>query len=338
MRNTILAAVLFGFASSPVFGEATVEELTKRVEKLEKTVEALVGGITFFNDDTKLKAAVPGEAEAAVAGEVVINVRTDGSVQLGDKRHTREELNAELTKLAKQDEGQPVRIRADAAVEYQRVVEVVDACQKAGLQDLSFATKQPAEEAGHEACEDKLVVVAELVPDLNDRFFETVETSRQPWIVEGSDGSLEDTMDGNIDADDLVLIERTANCVSSHQGEHTMDHCDAVKTGDGVEIELSGGAPAFMSSMSVTIDSKWQFVCRFKAVYPSPDVAVHWKVTKKAMKLKAAPGAPGSRLRGWISVEFAEIDDATGEAKSHKIEGYIKPVLQSPATEMEEDK
>jgi biopolymer transport protein ExbD len=340
MRNAIIAATLFGFASSPAFAEATVQELTERVEKLEKTVETLVGGMSFFNDDTKLKVAVPGGPDQAAGGEgeVVISVRADGSVQLGEKQLSLDELKAELTKLAKQDKEQAVRIRADEAVEYQRVVDVVDACQKAGLQGVSFATKQPVHEPGHDACEDKLVVAAELVPDLNNRFFETVETSRQPWIVEGADGSLEDTMDGNIEADDLVLIEKTANCVSSHQGEHAMDHCNAVKTEEGLEIELSGGEPAFMSSMSVTVDAKRQFVCRFRAVYPSPDAAVRWKVTKKAMKLKAAPGEPGSRLRGWLSVEFDEIDDATGEAKGHKIEGYFKPVIQSPASEMEEDK
>jgi biopolymer transport protein ExbD len=340
MRSSIIAAALLGFVNSPVFAEATVAELTERVEKLEKTVETLVGGMSFFNDDLKLKAAVPGEPDhdAEAEGEAVISVKADGSFQLGDKQLALEELQAELTKLAEQGKEQPVRIRADAAVEYQRVVEVVDACQKAGLRGVSFATKQPVHESGHEACEDKLVATAEIVRDLNDKFFETVSTGRQPWILEDADGNLEDTMDGNIEANDLVLIEQTANCVSSHQGEHTMDHCDAVKAGDGVEMELSGGAPAFMSSLSVTVDAKRQFVCRFKAVYLSPDSAVHWKVTKKAMKLKAAPGEPGRRLRGWISVEFDEIDDATGEAKSYKIEGYFKPVIQSPASEMEEDK
>ena len=198
--------------------------------------------------------------------------------------------------------------------------------------------KQNEGKAGDEECVDKLVAVADVVPDLESPLFGTVETSRHPWIVEGPDGSLEDTMDGTIDSDDLVLIERTSNCVSTHQGEHVMDHCDAVKTDDGVEIEISGGAPAYMSSLAVTIDAKRQFTCNFKAVYPSSTAPLRWEVTKKAMKLKSAVGKPGSRLRGWDSVEFDEIDDTNGATKHYKIEGYIKPVILSAPVEIEEDK
>jgi len=187
-------------------------------------------------------------------------------------------------------------------------------------------------------CEDKIVAVADIVPDLESPFFGMVETSRQPWIVESSDGSLEDTMDGTIDSDDLVLIERASNCISTHQGDHKMDHCDAVKTGDGVELEISGGAPAYMSSLAVTIDAKRQFTCKFKAVYPSVTAPLRWEVTKKAMKLKSAVGEPGSRIRGWVSVEFDEIDETNDVTKHYKIEGYFKPVILSAPVEVEEDK
>lgn len=334
MRSSILAVALFGFAVSPVLAEATVEELAQRIEKLEKTVETLVGGMSFFNDDLKLEAAVPGKL-----GEVIINVKGDGSVHVGGKPLTLEELKVGLTKLAEQNKDQSVRIRGDAAVEYQRIVEVIDVCQKAGLWGISFATQPVALGAGHEECEDKLVAVADVAPDLDCEFFRTSETSRQPWIVEKNDGGLEDTIDGSIDADDLLFIEQAGDCISNHQGEHAMEFCDAVKTKDGVEFELSGGAPAYMSYLTVTIDAKRQFTCKFKAVYPSASTPLRWKVTKKAMSLKTAVGEPGSRLRGWISVEFDEVDDTNGATRSYKIEGYFKPVIQSaPAAEPEEDK
>ena len=341
MRFPIIAVALLGLAGSPVFAEATVEELAGRIDKLEKTVETLVGGMSFFNDDLKLKAAVPGKPDEAglAEGEVIVNVRADGSVQVEGKQLTLEELKTELSKLAEKNKDQPVRLRGDAAVEYQRMAEVIDACQKAGLWAISFATQRAAQVEGHEECEDKLVVVADVVPNMDCKLFKTSETSRQPWIVENEDGGLEDTMDGIIEADDLLLIEQSADCISTHQGEHAMDFCDAVKTDGGLEFELSGGAPAYMSYLTVTIDAKRQFVCRFKAVYPSTSAPLRWKVTKKAMKLKTAPGEPGSRLRGWISVEFDEIVAFTGATRSYKIEGYFKPVIQSaPAADPEEDK
>jgi biopolymer transport protein ExbD len=340
MRTSILAITLLGLASSPMFAEATVEELTERVERLEKTVETLVGGMSFFAADLKLKAAVPGKPDDVplADGEVIVSVRADGSVHVGDKQLTLDELKTELTKLAGKNKDQPVRIRGDAAVEYQRVVEVIDACQKAGLWEISFATQRIAGGDGAGPCEDELVAVAEVAPDLDSGFFETFKTSRKPLVLESPDGNVED-MDGIIEADDLLLIEQTSDCVSTHQGEHEMEFCDAVKTADGVELAISGGAPAYMSSLTVAIDAKRQFVCRFKAVYPSASAPLRWKVTNKEMKLKTEVGEPGSRLRGWISVEFDEIDGTSGEAKGYKIEGYFKPVIQSASVaEPEEDK
>jgi hypothetical protein len=150
--------------------------------------------------------------------------------------------------------------------------------------------KQNEGEAGDWPCEDKLEVVAEIVPDLDCEFFRTLKTSRQPWIFEDEeDGSLQSTMGDTIDANDLMLLEQTANVVSTHQGEHAMEFCDAVKTGDGVELKIEGGFPAYMSSLTVTIDAKRKFVCKFQAVYPSRLRPLHWKVTKKAMKLKTVP-------------------------------------------------
>ena len=330
MKASTIAILLLSLASSPVLAEADAEEeSSERIEEFKKATEE------FHAAELKMRAAVPGKD-----GEVVINVRADGTIRVGDKELSLDELKAELPKLSGENKDRSVRIRGDAALEYQKVVEVIDVCQKAGLWDIAFATQRAAIGDFREGeCEDKLEATAEVVPDLDNKFFGSVETRRQPWIIEGEDGSLQNTMGDNIEANDLLLIEQTSNCVSSHQGEHKMEFCDAVKTEEGVELEISGGAPAYMSSLTVLIDAKRQFACRFNAVYPSDSASPRWKVTKKAMKLKSAIGEPGSRLRGWISVEFDEIDGTTGAARSYKIEGYFKPVIQSsPAAEPEEDK
>lgn len=333
MKVSLAAAIVFGPVVSPAFAAPGVKEL-------------------------EVEAAAPSVPEGGKQAEkdVILNVREDGSVYMGGKKLTLEELGGELKKFAEGQKDGKVRIQADADVAYTRITEVLDVCWKAGLPDLSFAGYAVAGEEGGdqltersytmfesrvrtgEECEDKLTAVAEVVPDLADKLFDTAETTRQPWIVESSDGGLEDTMDGSIDSDDLLLVEKTANCTSTHQGEHAMEFCDAVKTEGGVEFELSGGAPAYVSSLAVTINAERQFTCTFKAVYPSSPAPLHWKVTKKAMKLKTEVGEPGSRLRGWISVEFDEIDDTAEVAKRYKIEGYFKPVIQSAAVEVEEDK
>ena len=178
------------------------------------------------------------------------------------------------------------------------------------------------------ASEDAIVSTATVVPKLDTRFFHTTETSFHWWILEDETGHLQNTMGDSIDADDLVRIEHTANCVSSHQGKHVMNLCEAVATADGAVLEFAGGMPAYASNLSITIGPKMSYKCSFAAVYPRLTNALKWKITKKELKLKRADLANGSRVYGWLSVSFDETDSEANVTKSYKIEGYFKPVLQ----------
>jgi len=53
------------------------------------------------------------------------------------------QLHNKLAAIARQFKNQPVRIRGDGKVAYQRIVEVIDTCQKAGIWNISFATQRP---------------------------------------------------------------------------------------------------------------------------------------------------------------------------------------------------
>jgi biopolymer transport protein ExbD len=341
MEFRIIAAILHSAMLSSAIAGPTVEELTERVAKLEKSVEELAKLRDFLAAETKMKVAVPANCDDAAQeeDEIVINVKVDGGIVVKKDKLTLDGLLELLEERAKRNKDQAVRIRGDAAVEYQRIVEVIDVCQKAGLWKTSFATRRAlARDPRHGECEDKLVAEAVLDPTLNSEFFSKTKTRRRPWIVEHSDGSLEDATDGEVDADDLLLVERTANCSSTHQGEHALDFCDAGKSGDGLKLEFWGGFPAYTGVLTVRVDAKHQFTCEFKAEYPSSPTPLRWVVRKKAMKLKDAIGEPGSRLRGWISVEFYEIDETSGRVKSYKIEGYFKPViLNAPDAAPEKD-
>lgn len=177
-------------------------------------------------------------------------------------------------------------------------------------------------------CEDKIAGVAAVEPKLNCEFFKTTKTSR-PWHLVEHEGTLENTFGEGISAEDLLLIEKTASCTSSHQGEHLMEFCDAVATKDGVKLMISGGMPAYASDLTVTIDAKLNFTCEFSAVYPDYSGPLQWKITKKSLKLKSAKLDARSRINGWISVEFEERDNSAQKPRTYKIEGYFKPFIQS---------
>ena len=177
------------------------------------------------------------------------------------------------------------------------------------------------------ACDDGISASATIAAKLDSPFFRESKTSLNWWIVESESGKIEDTTDGEIGPDDLVRIEHTACCTSTHQGDHLMEFCDAVQEGAGIRLSLSGGMPAYASSLSVTIEPSLAFRCDFSATYPAPTAPLRWKITKKELRLRSRDFTPGHRLHGWISVTFEEKDGAA-QPKTYKIEGHIKPIIQ----------
>jgi biopolymer transport protein ExbD len=101
----------------------------------------------FTRSETELSVSVPTAQEGAEpqrqVGEIVINILADGTVRIEGTTVDLEKLLAKLAKIAGEFKNQPVRIRGDGGVAYQRIVEVIDTCQKAGIWNISFATQRP---------------------------------------------------------------------------------------------------------------------------------------------------------------------------------------------------
>ena len=102
----------------------------------------------FSKSETELKVSVPTAQEGTEhdrpRGEIIINVLPDGEIRVEGASVDLIQLHEKLAAIAKQFENQPVRIRGDGKVPYQRIVEVIDTCQKAGIWNISFATQRPA--------------------------------------------------------------------------------------------------------------------------------------------------------------------------------------------------
>lgn len=101
----------------------------------------------FSRSETELNVAVPTAEEGSELnrpkGEIIINVLPDGTIRVEGATVDLPQLLEKLAAIAKQFKNQPVRIRGDGNVAYQRIVEVIDTCQKAGIWNISFATQGP---------------------------------------------------------------------------------------------------------------------------------------------------------------------------------------------------
>ncbi len=146
MKSRIIAAILLASVLPSTAAGPTVEELADRVAQLEKSVQELTKALAFLTEETEVKVALPAKADDAERpkGEIVILVKADGGMVVEGKGLTPDELLELLKERAKQNENQAVRVRGDETVGYERIVEVIEICQKAALWNISFGTERKA--------------------------------------------------------------------------------------------------------------------------------------------------------------------------------------------------
>ena len=87
-----------------------------------------------------LPSADSAEQPERMPGEIILNLATDGTVKVNGAVMTLEDLEARLKQVSKFYPGQPVIIRADREVKYEKLVEVIDVCRLADVWNFSLAT------------------------------------------------------------------------------------------------------------------------------------------------------------------------------------------------------
>jgi biopolymer transport protein TolR len=97
-------------------------------------------GSSIRLDLPRTEAAKPNDAPKFVT--VVLDKA--GRAFLDDKPVALEQLAAQLLQAAQQNPDTEVQLRADQTVPYGRVVEVMGAAQKAGLNRIGFVAEPPA--------------------------------------------------------------------------------------------------------------------------------------------------------------------------------------------------
>jgi biopolymer transport protein ExbD len=95
--------------------------------------------------DITLPTAQSGESSERASGEIYINVRNDGKIIVHDRERSIEELQEILNRMTEHFPGGGVIIRGDREAVLGRVVEVLDCCKQADIQNISFSVMQPAE-------------------------------------------------------------------------------------------------------------------------------------------------------------------------------------------------
>jgi biopolymer transport protein ExbD len=93
--------------------------------------------------DVKVPTAKEGKESRRSVGEVIINVKNDGSIVINRKTVSAEELGVTLRKISELYPDQAVVLRGDQSADYRHIVAVLDICRAANIWNVAFATGRP---------------------------------------------------------------------------------------------------------------------------------------------------------------------------------------------------
>lgn len=98
----------------------------------------------YYQLETEISIKVPTAEESSdtsrTPGEIIINIRKDGTVVVNQRQLEHEDLKKMLNRISKLYSGQPVIIRADRNTYHKDVIKVLDICAGAEIWNVSFAT------------------------------------------------------------------------------------------------------------------------------------------------------------------------------------------------------
>ncbi|MEX2580956.1 MAG: biopolymer transporter ExbD [Verrucomicrobiales bacterium] len=93
--------------------------------------------------DISVPAAEEAEDQDRQAGEIIVNVRSDGSIILNGLAVTEDELLSKLQAISEAYPDQAVILRGASDADFQSIINVLDEIKKAGIWNVAFATTKP---------------------------------------------------------------------------------------------------------------------------------------------------------------------------------------------------
>ncbi|MDF1658664.1 MAG: biopolymer transporter ExbD [Verrucomicrobiales bacterium] len=101
----------------------------------------------FARFERDMDISVPAAEEATdtdrQAGEIIVNVKEDGSIVLNGRDVSQGELLSKLQAISEAYPDQAVILRGSSDANFQAIINVLDQIKKAGIWNVAFATTKP---------------------------------------------------------------------------------------------------------------------------------------------------------------------------------------------------
>jgi len=136
--------------SRQIFQERPIIHMAPLIDIVFLLLIFFMSASIFYQLESEINITVPcanqGTNSSRAAGEIVINIRKDGSIVVNQRELNYDKLNKMLVRISELYKGQAVIIRADKETKHEHVIKVLDSCASSNIWNVSFATMK--EESG----------------------------------------------------------------------------------------------------------------------------------------------------------------------------------------------
>jgi biopolymer transport protein ExbD len=106
----------------------------------------------FARFETELDVSVPVAEEGAdpqrTVGEIIVNIRKDGTIVVNAVELSEEDLFERLKAISEVYKDQAVILRGDQEASYLNIINALDVIQRANIWNVAFATNRPLPPTG----------------------------------------------------------------------------------------------------------------------------------------------------------------------------------------------
>ncbi len=92
--------------------------------------------------DVKVPKASEGKESRRSSGEIILNIKSDGTVVMNRRSLDINSLQESLEKISALYPDQTVLLRGDENTDYKYIVGALDACRRANIWNVAFATNR----------------------------------------------------------------------------------------------------------------------------------------------------------------------------------------------------
>jgi biopolymer transport protein ExbD len=92
--------------------------------------------------DVKVPKASEGKESRRSSGEIILNIKSDGTVVMNRRSLDIKSLQESLEKISALYPDQTVLLRGDENTDYKYIVGALDACRRANIWNVAFATNR----------------------------------------------------------------------------------------------------------------------------------------------------------------------------------------------------